>query len=385
MTCDPLTPGSALAVVGGGQLGRMFAMAAARLGYRVVVLAPEEDPPAAQVAAEHVRADYLDENALLRIADKAQAVTYEFENIPPKALEFLAERTRVCPAPWILAATRQRISEKEFLQKHGIPVTPFRRARSPEDVELTMQKDFDDIIVKTAEWGYDGKGQMAMRAGESAQAVWAELGHPAECIVEKRVDLAEEFSVLVARDVRGHTVFYGPFHNTHCNHILDLTWWRAEETGPIASAAREIAAAVADAFDLVGLICIECFVASDGAIMVNEIAPRPHNSGHLTIEAMTVSQFEQQVRLTAGGTAVEPVARAPAAAMANLLGDLWLRAGGQPKWEKVLNDPRVTLHLYGKHEARPGRKMGHLTALAATSEEARETVLRARESLVSFA
>lgn len=379
MNARPLLPGATLGVVGGGQLGRMFAIAAARLGYRVHVLAPEADPPAAQVAAAHTRAAYDDAEAVARFVESVEAVTYEFENIPPETMRQIAERRPVHPAPEVLAITRHRLQEKSFLRDHGIPVTPFMPARSPADLPAAARALGGTVVLKTAEWGYDGKGQTVFREGDDPEAAWKALGRPAECIVERRIELAGEFSVIVARDANGSAVFYGPFHNEHRNHILDVTVWEASPQGPLVKRAREIGAAVAEAFQLVGLLCVECFVDRNSDVMVNEIAPRPHNSGHLTIEACSISQFEQQARLTAGHSAVAPAPRAPAAAMANLLGDLW--SGGEPDWSAVLNDARISLHLYGKREARPGRKMGHLTALASAAKEARELVVAARDKL----
>jgi len=380
MSASALLPGATLGVVGGGQLGRMFALAAARLGYRVHVLAPEADPPAAQVAAAHTRAAYDDGRAVERFAAAVGAVTYEFENIPPQTLRAIAACRPVRPSPEILEIARHRRKEKTFLRDRGIPVTPFLPAAKPADLPAAARALGGVAVLKTSEWGYDGKGQTVFRADDDPEAAWAALGRPDECIVERRIELAGEFSVIVARDAAGGVVFYGPFHNEHRNHILDVTVWEAEPKEAAARPAREIGGAVADAFGLVGLICVECFVAANGEIMVNEIAPRPHNSGHLTIEACSIGQFEQQARVTAGLAAVPPVPRAPAAAMANLLGDLW--AGGEPDWSAVLNDPAIALHLYGKREARPGRKMGHLTALADTRAAARARVVAARQGLM---
>lgn len=377
MSAVPLPPGSMLGVFGGGQLGRMFAQAAARLDYRVHVFAPESDPPAAHVATQHTRAPYEDLDAVKAFARSVDAVTYEFENIPPDTVRVVEELVPVRPAPRILAVTRNRLSEKGFLKERGIPVTPFARARSIEEARAAMPGKA--CILKTTELGYDGKGQVPVPDATALPDAWRTLGNPDEVIVEERIDLASECSVIIARDANGGHAMYGPFHNVHRNHILDITTWTASDASPVAQTARDIGHAVADAFQLEGMICVELFVARDGSVMVNEIAPRPHNSGHLTIEACTVSQFAQQALLTAGHPAAAPAPSAPAAAMANLLGDLW--ANGEPDWAALKNTPEVTLHLYGKTEARPGRKMGHLTALAASAETAREMVARARASL----
>ena len=372
----PLPPNHRLGVFGGGQLGRMFAQAAARLGYRVTVFAPDEQPPAALVAAAHVRADYDDLDAVRRFATTVDAITYEFENVPATAVQAAADHVPVRPSPTLLDITRNRVREKQFLRDKGINVTPFQRVTNADECAAVAATYEGRAIVKTTELGYDGKGQHALTAQDDVHAVWSALGDPNELIVEQRIELAGECSVLVARDAAGKTVVYGPFYNTHTNHILDITCWQANDPGPWTAAARAIGTQVADAFQLEGLLCVECFIDTSGQVMVNEIAPRPHNSGHLTIEAFSISQFEQQARLTAGGPAVEPLPRAPAAAMANLLGDGWV--DGEPDWSTVWQDPAVTLHLYGKPEARPGRKMGHLTALAATPEEARTRVEDAR-------
>jgi 5-(carboxyamino)imidazole ribonucleotide synthase len=375
----PISPAhQPLGVFGGGQLGRMFALAAARLGYPVHVFSPEPQPPAAQVAAHHTRADYNDHDRVLEFAQRVAAVTYEFENIPATTLHLLESVVPVRPGADLLAIASDRIREKTFFRDHHIPVTPFAVARTP--AELThAARAWQQAVVKTISMGYDGKGQTPYRPGDDAEAVWAKLGHPEQVIVEQMIDLEKEFSVLVARDQAGGTVCYGPFYNTHRHHILDYTTWSATDDSTAATIGFELGHAVARALDLTGLLCIEFFVSRTGEIMINEIAPRPHNSGHLTIEACSISQFEQQARLTAGGSAIMPAPRAPAAAMANLLGDLW--TNGEPDWAAVLNNPRLSLHLYNKGEPRPGRKMGHLTALAETPAEAQAMVLHGRNQL----
>ncbi len=421
----PLPSGSVLGVFGGGQLGLMFAEAAQTLGYRVHVYAPESDPPAARVAAQHTRAAYEDLDAVRRFSETLNAATYEFENVPPEILRVVGQSVPVRPVPRILAITRNRLKEKGFLKDHGIPVTPFAAARTLEEARSlleggavrrrylqeevsrssTLQPPLtcpveseasafaqalrrdkpaephapSGYILKTTELGYDGKGQVPVPDACALPAAWKTLGNPDEVIVEARIDLASECSVIIARDGAGRSVLYGPFHNEHRNHILDITTWTDEEDSDIARRSRAIGLAVADAFDLVGMICVELFIARDGSIMVNEIAPRPHNSGHLTIEACSVSQFAQQALLTAGHPVAIWTPNASAAAMANLLGDLW--SEGEPDWSALDGMPDITLHLYGKKEACPGRKMGHLTALGDTAKAAREHVLRARRRL----
>ncbi len=376
MTRPPLPPNHTLGVFGGGQLGRMFAMAAARLGYRVAVYSPEPDCPAAHVSAQFICADYTDEAAVRRFADSVDAVTYEFENVPSDTLRWIGDRVPALPQPDILHTCRHRIREKTFLRDHGIPVTPFKSVTSATELEAAAQRLGGAVIVKTVELGYDGKGQVRFDGSQPAASAWKALGNPATAIAEEVIALEKEYSILVARDTSGTTVFHGPYENTHRNHILDTTVWQANDPSPIANQLREIAAAVALAFDLTGMICVECFLSATGDLMVNEIAPRPHNSGHVSIEAESISQFEQQVRMTAGWPAVAPHPHAPAAAMVNLLGDLW--DDGEPDWQAVLDDPRVHLHLYGKQAARPGRKMGHITALADTPSAALQVALAAR-------
>lgn len=375
----PLPPNSTLGVFGGGQLGRMFAMAAARLGYRVSVYSPESDCPAAHVSANLVCADYTDEAAVRRFADSVDAVTYEFENVPADTLRWISDRVPACPQPEILHICRNRIREKTFLRDHGIPVTPFESVASAADLEAAARRLGGAVITKTVELGYDGKGQARYDATQPSSAVWSALGNPATAIAEQVIELEKEYSILVARDASGTTAFHGPCENTHQHHILDTTVWQATDSSPVASQLRELAAAVAHAFDLIGMICVECFLSRTGDLMINEIAPRPHNSGHLSIEAESISQFEQQVRMAAGWSVVAPQPRAPAAAMANLLGDLW--AHGEPDWQTILQDPHVGLHLYGKSVARPGRKMGHITALADTPADALRRVCGARHRL----
>ena len=379
MSGTPLPPNATLGVIGGGQLARMFALAAARLGYKVHVFAPESEPPAARVCAQHTQAAYEDASAVDGFLSGVDAVTYEFENIPFAMLEHIQAVKPLYPGADLLRWTRNRLREKDFLAAHEIPVTRYATVRSLAECAAAVPGLGPDIIFKTTELGYDGKGQCRWREGESLDTVWDALGHPTEAIAEAVVDLALEFSILVARDAAGTEVCCGPFVNTHTNHILDYTVWQADLSTDWAETGRAIAGRLAAACGLQGMICIEFFVSRAGDVLVNEIAPRPHNSGHLTIEACSISQFEQQARLTAGYPAVAPIARAPAAAMANLLGDLWTPT--PPDWKAIAADPAVSLHLYGKGEARPGRKMGHLTALGDSAEEALDRVLTARARL----
>jgi 5-(carboxyamino)imidazole ribonucleotide synthase len=278
----------------------------------------------------------------------------------------------------VLSVTRNRLTEKGFLSKSGIPVGSFVPASSAQELEEARKALGGHVVIKTTAFGYDGKGQSMVHAEKDSVPAWRKVGEPEEAIVEQFIPFEGECSMLVARGMGGKTVFFGPFYNDHRNHILDVTAWSAGDDSAVAREAREISAAVADALALDGMICIEFFITG-GGLLVNEIAPRPHNSGHLTLEACSISQFEQQVRMAAGYDPVEPVPRAPAAAMVNLLGDLW--ADGEPDWGAVLARPGVSFHLYGKSAPKPGRKMGHFTVLAETRDAAVEAVLDARKTL----
>lgn len=357
----PLPPGSTIGLFGGGQLGRMFAKAAARLGYHVHVFAPEVESPAGEVSLRHTRAAYDDLEAVARFAKSVDAVTYEFENVLGPTVETADRFAPVRPHTCVLSVTRDRLTEKNFLHKSGIPVAPFLSAASAQELEMARVQLGGSAVVKTTAFGYDGKGQSMVHAAAEAEPAWQKIGGPDEAIVEKFIPFSGECSMLVARGTGGQTFFYGPFYNDHRSHVLDLTTWTARDDSPVAREARKICIAVADALFLDGMVCIEFFITENG-LLVNEIAPRPHNSGHLTLEACSISQFEQQVRLTAGYDPVEPVPRAPAAAMVNLLGDLW--KDGEPDWSAVLARPHLSFHLYGKSAPKAGRKMGHILTVS---------------------
>mgnify|MGYP001819269132 CR=1 FL=1 len=374
---SPLPPGSTLGLFGGGQLGRMFAKAAARLGYHVHVFAPEEECPAGEVSLERTRASYDDLDAVARFAQSVDAITYEFENVLGPTVETANQYAPVRPHTCVLSVTRNRLIEKSFLRSSGLSVAPFFAVASAAELERARNELGGRAVVKTTAFGYDGKGQTMVKAYGESDTAWRTIGAPEEAIVEQFIPFEGECSMLVARG-GGSTTFFGPFYNQHRNHVLDLTTWSAEDDSPTAREGRAIGAAVADALALDGMICIEFFI-TPGGLLVNEIAPRPHNSGHLTLEACSISQFEQQVRLAAGYPPVDPVPRAPAAAMVNLLGDIW--EGGEPDWAAVLKQPNTAFHLYGKSAPMPGRKMGHLTVLADTPEIAAETALTARRAL----
>lgn len=377
MTPRIIAPGSTIGVLGGGQLGRMFAMAARRLGYRVHTLAPEDDTPTGQIADAEVVAAYDDVDRVREFARNVHVVTFEFENVPAASAAAAESVAIVRPNGRALEVAQHRIREKSFLRSRGLPVAPYAEVRNEADLLEGIARVGRPAVLKTAAFGYDGKGQVAIREGDYAASAWAAIGRQ-EAVIEAFVDLDCEISVIGARAVNGSAAFFPPFDNTHRHHILDVTVSPAAVPTAVSKQALEITREVLEGLDYVGVLCIEFFVTRDGRLLVNEIAPRPHNSGHLTIEACRTSQFEQQVRAICGcplGTTdlLQP------AAMVNLLGDLW--SAGEPDWAAALAVSDAKLHLYGKSLPRPGRKMGHITVLAPTGEEARARAIAARDAL----
>jgi 5-(carboxyamino)imidazole ribonucleotide synthase len=372
-----IAPGSTVGVLGGGQLGRMFAMAARRLGYRVHTLAPEHDTPTGQIADVEINAPYDDLDAVRRFAQGVDVVTFEFENVSAAAAETAEAHAIVRPSGRALAIAQHRLREKTFLTDHGIPVTPFAPIRTTMDLSSSATAVGCPAVLKTAAFGYDGKGQVAVKDAGDLAAAWDALDRR-EAILEAFIDLQCEISVIGARGVGGEWSSFGPIENAHRHHILDVSVAPASVPGSIAAQAIEITRAVMEALEFIGLLCVEFFVARDGRLMVNELAPRPHNSGHLTFDACRTSQFEQQLRAICGLPLGSTEMLQPAA-MANLLGDVWTK--GEPNWAAALAYPDVKLHLYGKSLPRPGRKMGHLTVLSSTAAEARSRVIQARAAL----
>ena len=370
----PILPGATLGVLGGGQLGRMFTLAARRMGYRVTVFAPDDDTPAGQIAYEEVRAPYDDLDAVRSFASGVSVVTFEFENVPAATAAAAAERAPVRPAGSLLHVTQHRQREKDALVAAGVPVVRHAMIDTSESLSDAIRIVGMPAILKTAAWGYDGKGQVRVESAAEARAAWDTLDR-APCVLEAVAPFEREISVVAARGLDGSVALYEPFENLHADHILDVTLSPAELPRAVAERAREIARTLLEAWDVVGVVCVEFFLLPDGELVVNEVAPRPHNSGHVTIDAHACSQFEQQVRAVCGLPLGSSEAVAPGA-MANLLGDLWL--DGPPDWAAALAVPGVALHLYGKDRALPGRKMGHLTAVAPTAAEARLRALRAR-------
>jgi 5-(carboxyamino)imidazole ribonucleotide synthase len=376
----PILPGSTVGVLGSGQLGRMFAIAARRMGYRVHTFSPDDDTPTGQVADREVQGAYDDLDAVRAFARGVDVVTFEFENVSSAAAEAAAGHAPVRPAGAVLHTTQDRLREKKFLARAGFPVAPFAAVRSAEELEHALAALGTPAVLKTAGWGYDGKGQVKIAAAEEAGAAWASLGTQ-EAVLEAFVDFALEVSVIGVRGLDGAFAHFGVIANDHRHHILDVSTAPAplSQVSPeTVREAVEIARGILEALDVVGVLCVEMFLTRDGRLLVNELAPRPHNSGHLTFDACVTSQFEQQLRAICGLPLGSTELLRPAA-MANLLGDLW--RGGEPDWAAACRFPEVKLHLYGKAAARPGRKMGHLTALAADADEARRRVLAAREAL----
>lgn len=379
----PILPGATLGVLGGGQLGRMFAIAAAQLGYRVAVFTPEGDSPAGQVADHETVAAYDDLDAIRDFARRVQVVTFEFENVPAATVAALSEIVPVRPSARLLHATQHRIREKTALAELGLPVARFAAIETAADLDAALAHVGAPGVLKTAAWGYDGKGQRRVAAAADLATAWADLdSQPA--VYEALVPFTAEVSVVGARGLDGSCALYPPVHNVHTDHILDVSVCPAPFDTAVLDNARAMARTVLEGFDVVGVLCVELFVLEDGGLVVNEVAPRPHNSGHLTIEAFPASQFEQQARAITGLPlgSVEP--RAPFAAMANLLGDLWPGGGthpGQPDWPAALQAQDTHLHLYGKATPRPGRKMGHLTATGPDAATAADRVRAARSQL----
>lgn len=374
---QPIPPGGVIGVFGSGQLGRMLGLACAPLGYRLHVFSPDKHSPAGQVAARELVGDYADRAAVRRFVRGVDVVTFEFENVPALVADVAAEEgVPVRPAGSVLHTAQQRVREKRFLAGAGLPVAPFKEVYSLDDVHTGLRRIGVPAVLKTAAFGYDGKGQVKVEQPEDAAAAWQAVGAQ-DAVLEAFVQFDREISVVAARGVDGAFAHYGAIENAHQRHILDVSVAPARIAPRLAADAVELAHAVMDALGVVGVLCVEMFAAGE-RLYVNEIAPRPHNSGHLTIEAAPASQFEQQARAVCGLPLGDTRLRS-AAAMANLLGDLW--ENGEPDWAAALAMPGVKLHLYGKREARSGRKMGHLTALAATADDAEALVRRARVAL----
>ncbi len=379
---SPLLPGATLGVMGGGQLGRMFVHAAQRMGYFTAVLDPDDSSPAGRVSHHHVRADYLDEIGLARLSGYSDAITTEFENVPAGALARLAEHRPVAPGAAAVAIAQDRAQEKAHFARCGVACAPHAVIASEEDL-AGVGDELLPGILKTSRLGYDGKGQARVASRDELRAAWEGMKR-ADCVLEKMLPLAFECSVVVARGRDGAMVNLPVQRNLHREGILAVTEVHEGCVAPAqARRAVEATRAIAQGLDYVGVLCVEFFGLADGALVVNEMAPRPHNSGHWSIEGADVSQFELQVRTLAGLPLVQPRQHSPAV-MLNLLGDLWFREAGReaaPDWAGVLALPGTHLHLYGKLSARPGRKMGHLTVTGENVNRVRATALQAARLL----
>ncbi|QCP48365.1 5-(carboxyamino)imidazole ribonucleotide synthase [Trinickia violacea] len=383
---SPILPGAWLGMVGGGQLGRMFCFAAQAMGYRVAVLDPDETSPAGAVADKHLRAAYTDEAALTELARLCAAVSTEFENVPATSLDFLARTTFVSPAGRCVAIAQDRIAEKRFIAGSGVAVAPHVAIESSDALAAIGDAELEAVlpgILKTARLGYDGKGQVSVRNADEVREAHASLGG-VPCVLEKRLPLKFEVSALIARGANGASAVFPLAQNAHRNGVLAQTVVPAPDATPaLVEQAQQAALRIADALGYVGVLCVEFFVLEDGSLVANEMAPRPHNSGHYTVDACAASQFEQQVRAMTAMPLGDTRQHSPAV-MLNILGDVWFHEGPKgspgaaskgapvtPPWHEVAAMPAARLHLYGKEDARPGRKMGHVNFTAATLDEAR--------------
>jgi len=371
-----IAPGKTLGLLGGGQLGRMFTVAARTLGYRVTVLDPDPLSPAAEFATGHLNTAYTHPVSLDELAQTCAAVTTEFENAPAEALMALAARTVVRPSGDSVSVAQDRAREKGFFSDHGFPLGPYAVIRSEGDLGAALERVKLPALLKTARFGYDGKGQASIASRADLERVFAEWKR-VPCILEERLVLERELSVILARGADGEVAVFPVAENEHANGILDVTIAPARVPAALAKEATELATRLAAELQYVGVLAVEMFVVG-GKLMLNEIAPRPHNSGHYTMDACRTSQFEQQVRVLCGLPLGDPSQHTPAV-MVNLLGDIW--RGGEPQWDAVLRHSGAHLHLYGKRDARPGRKMGHVTVCESTGERALEVAMAIRRDL----
>lgn len=362
-----ILPDATLGVLGGGQLGRMFTVAARTMGYRVMVLDPDPASPAAELANGHICAAFDDRAALEKLGRACAAVTTEFENVPAESLDYLAQFCPVRPSAAAVAIAQNRIREKTFLRDSGFETAAFAEINSKAEIEDALLKIGTPALLKVSQFGYDGKGQTSVDNLAEAYAAFEQMGGQ-PCVLEQRLNLHTELSVVVARSSSSETAAYPAAENIHVRGILDLSVVPAAVSADLAQRATEAARAVASKLDYCGVMAVEFFVVEHGRLLINEIAPRPHNSGHYTMDACLTSQFDQQVRAMCGLPLGDTRLLAPVA-MVNILGDIW-HDGTPPPWNAVLNEPRAKLHLYGKREARPGRKMGHFTCIADSVQEA---------------
>jgi 5-(carboxyamino)imidazole ribonucleotide synthase len=373
-----ILPPATLGMLGGGQLGRFFVIAAHEMGYRVVVLDPDAQSPAGRIADQHLVATYDDEDALNRMAESCSAVTTEFENVPADSLAYLSKFVPVRPGAEAVRTSQNRSAEKGFLRQYGFPHAPYADIRSEADIDSANAGLFPGIL-KVARFGYDGKGQVRVADRDGARIAFGHLKQE-PCVLEQMLPLDYEVSVVLARDASGTVKCFPTVENSHHHGILDVSIAPARTSGCLAGNAEEIAEGIAQKMGYVGTLAVEFFVVR-GQLVVNEMAPRPHNSGHYTLDACVTNQFEQQVRAMTGLPLGESRAHS-AAVMVNLLGDLWFRKdphhSHEPDWAQLLTVPNLKLHLYGKHHARPGRKMGHFTVIGKDEQQVRDSALAAR-------
>ena len=375
-----LQPGQTLGIIGGGQLGRMLAREARIGGFKVVVFTDEYPPsPAGQVADREINAPYFDPEAVSDFVSAVDVVTMEFENIPGEFIEAIEQRRPVFPPREALHLCQNREREKGFLREQEIPHARFRVVDDPVSLKGAVDDLGGACMLKTAAFGYDGKGQVRLDGSEDMAAIWQTFGAP-RGVVEKLIDFRCELSVVCARGQDGSFTHFPVCENIHRNQILDFTIAPARISDEVAKEAAEISSKVAEALDYVGTLAVELFLTTDGEILVNEIAPRPHNSGHHTIDACVTNQFEQQLRAVAGIPLGDTKQHSPAV-MVNILGDIWPEEGGEPDWSPVLSHPSAKLHLYGKRSAKPGRKMGHFTVLGETIDAALAEAMQLRSAL----
>jgi len=376
-----ILPGSTIGVFGSGQLGRMFAIEARKMGYRVHTFSPDTDTPTGQVADLETSADYGDLDSVKEFAKSVDVITFEFENVPSATVEAAAQFVGVHPRGDILHTTQNRLREKTFLSNNGFPVAKYKHIKLLDDLYRGLDEIGVPAVLKTAGFGYDGKGQQKVNSVGELESAFENLNGQ-EAVLEQFIEFEKEVSVVCARGQKGEMVHYGVIENQHSNHILDVSFAPAIVSEKIANDASNITAAIAEQLDYVGTLCVEFFLTKKGDLIVNELAPRPHNSGHLTFGPCVTSQFEQQLRAVCGLPLGSTEFYRPAA-MANLLGDVW--ENGEPDWSAAVSEANVKLHLYGKSEPRPGRKMGHLTAAAVNATAAAELVRSARSRLISNA
>ena len=375
-SANTILPPAMLGMLGGGQLGRFFVIAAHEMGYKVAVLDPDRNSPAGKIADVHLCAAYDDEAALRSMAEQCAAITTEFENVPAATLEFLAQSRTVRPAAAAVAIAQNRVAEKNFFRDSGLPVAPYAVIKQVADIP-GADSGLYPAILKVARFGYDGKGQARVATAEEARAAFEKFGAEI-CVLERMLKLDYEVSLVLARDADGNVAAFPVAENAHLNGILDISIAPARGDAAIREQARAMAIEVAQKLNYIGVLGVEFFV-SEGKLLVNEMAPRPHNSGHYTIDACVTNQFEQQVRALAGLPLGDARQHSPAV-MVNLLGDIW-KNGEAPAWHLAFAGPSLKMHLYGKHEARPGRKMGHFTVIGEESGQVLKDALKVRQAL----